>query len=79
MADNRIKDRVTVMFNGTPSDTAERPAAGNNPAMPAQALQVLTLAQRTAEEHISSAHRHRAKIRETAMPAAEKTAGEAER
>src|SRR5690606_28437519 len=78
MADNRIKDRVTVMFNGTPSDTAERPAAGNNPAMPAQALQVLTLAQRTAEEHISSAHRQADKIRQEAMAAAEQIARDAE-
>lgn len=41
------------------------------PGLPTQALQVLTLAQRTAEEHVSTAHRQAQRIRADAEAAAE--------
>jgi cell division septum initiation protein DivIVA len=105
MSDNRMKDRVKVLLNGTSADsqTSEHalvaPQNGQQPqqqqaaqqqAQPAaaptsggaqpgnQALQVLTLAQRTAEEHVARAHHQADKIRTDALAAAEQVARDAQ-
>jgi cell division septum initiation protein DivIVA len=81
MTDNRMKDRVKVMFAGTSTDseTSEHamvmPNAGG---LPNQALHVLTLAQRTAEEHVAAAHQQADKIRTDALAAAEQIARDAQ-
>ena len=86
MTDNRMKDRVKVMFAGTSpdSETSEHamvmPNAGGMPngGLPNQALHVLTLAQRTAEEHVAAAHQQADKIRTDALAAAEQIARDAQ-
>ena len=49
-----------------------------DPGTPRQALQVLALAQRTAEEHVASAHHQADKIRGDARAAAEQIARDAQ-
>jgi cell division septum initiation protein DivIVA len=84
MSDNRMKDRVKVLLNGTSSEgeTSEHalvsPPQQQPPAHPNQALQVLTLAQRTAEEHVARAHHQADKIRTDALAAAEQIARDAQ-
>jgi cell division septum initiation protein DivIVA len=97
VSDNRMKDRVKVLLNGTSSDsqTSEHAVVGQQPqqqgqqgpqqgvpgapgAHPNQALQVLTLAQRTAEEHVARAHHQADKIRTDALAAAEQVARDAQ-
>jgi vacuolar-type H+-ATPase subunit H len=81
VTDNRMKDRVKVMLNGTTTPditAAEPPLATANPGLPTQALQVLTLAQRTAEEHVRDAQRYADKLRADAMAAAEQLARDAD-
>jgi cell division septum initiation protein DivIVA len=68
-----MKDRVKVMLNGiaTPDITVlEPPLVTREPALPNQALQVLAMAQRTADEHVQGAHRHADKVRAEALAAA---------
>lgn len=85
MSDNRMKDRVKVLLNGT-SDSQTSEQAMVTPQQPAQpqgahpnqALQVLTLAQRTAEEHVARAHHQADKIRTDALAAAEQIARDAQ-
>lgn len=82
MSDNRMKDRVKVLLNGTSSEseTSEHALVSppQQPAHPNQALQVLTLAQRTAEEHVARAHHQADKIRTDALAAAEQIARDAQ-
>ena len=80
MSDNRMKDRVKVLLNATSTDseTSEHAAAAPPQAHPNQALQVLTLAQRTAEEHVARAHHQADKIRTDAIAAAEQVARDAQ-
>jgi cell division septum initiation protein DivIVA len=85
VSDNRMKDRVKVLLNGTSSEgeTSEHalvspPQQPGQPAHPNQALQVLTLAQRTAEEHVARAHHQADKIRTDALAAAEQIARDAQ-
>lgn len=79
MTDNRMKDRVKVMLGTTPdTETSEHALIAPNPGHPNQALQVLTMAQRTAEEHVATAHRQADKIRTDALAAAEEIAREAQ-
>jgi cell division septum initiation protein DivIVA len=84
VSDNRMKDRVKVLLNGTTSEgeTSEHalvsPPQQQQPAHPNQALQVLTLAQRTAEEHVARAHHQADKIRTDALAAAEQIARDAQ-
>jgi cell division septum initiation protein DivIVA len=82
--DNRM-NRVKVMLGGASPDgeTSEHslvapPAAAAGPQHPNQALQVLTMAQRTAEEHVQTARAQADRIRTEALAAAEQTAREAE-
>jgi cell division septum initiation protein DivIVA len=82
VSDNRMKDRVKVLLNGTSSEseTSEHALVSppQQPAHPNQALQVLTLAQRTAEEHVARAHHQADKIRTDALAAAEQIARDAQ-
>ncbi|WP_127506916.1 hypothetical protein [Actinoplanes solisilvae] len=67
--------------NGQPAAAQPgQPAAqpGQPGAHPNQALQVLTLAQRTAEEHVARAHHQADKIRTDALAAAEQVARDAQ-
>jgi cell division septum initiation protein DivIVA len=69
--DNRMKDRVKVVLNGMASpDILEPPLGAREPSVPNQALQVLAMAQRTADEHVQGAHRHSDKVRADALAAA---------
>ena len=85
MTDNRIKDRVKGLLAVTPTSGdiaphAQPPAhvqAHAQPDVQHQALQVLTLAQRTADEHLTSARQEAAKIHAQAQAAAEQQARDA--
>ena len=80
MNDNQIKARVKAVLGGSPdSATSEHPLV--TPGIPMQndnALQVLTLAQRTAEEHVAIAKRQADKIRADAQAAADQSARDAQ-
>ncbi|MEU4690213.1 hypothetical protein [Actinoplanes sp. NPDC023714] len=67
-----------MLLNGTDSETSEHTMIPPNPGLPNQALQVLALAQRTAEEHVASAQHHADKIRTDALAAAEQIARDAQ-
>jgi cell division septum initiation protein DivIVA len=67
-----------VLLNGTNGETSEHAVIGPTPGLPNQALQVLALAQRTAEEHVASAQHHADKIRTDALAAAEQIARDAQ-
>ena len=80
MTDNRIKDRVKGLLATAPPvndspGTSEFSSGGDASQ---KALQVLTLAQRTADEHLASAKKDAAKIHADAKAAAEQTARDAE-
>src|SRR5437764_9416653 len=74
MSDSGMKGRVKGLLAGTapaPREPVDEPehappppsAAGmSDPHAQQRALQVLTLAQRTADEHVASAHRQADKI-----------------
>jgi cell division septum initiation protein DivIVA len=78
VTDNRVKDRVRVPAGVSPDGvTTEHPviaAAGR----PNQALHVLTLAQRTAEEHLAVAQHQADKIRADALAKAEEIGRDAQ-
>lgn len=80
MTDSRMKDRVKVLLAGpTPEhEGAEHMEIAADPGTPRQALQVLALAQRTAEEHVATAHHQADKIRGDARAAAEQIARDAQ-
>ncbi|MEU7906888.1 hypothetical protein [Actinoplanes sp. NPDC049118] len=81
MTDNRMKDRVKVMLGTSPDGATSEHAlvsATPMPGLPNQALQVLTMAQRTAEEHVATAHQEADKIRTDALAAAEQIARDAQ-
>jgi cell division septum initiation protein DivIVA len=76
-----MNDRVKVIHKGMATvDTtaAERPLVAPDPSLPNQALQVLSMAQRTAEEHVRSAHQQADKIRADAVASAEQIAHDAD-
>jgi hypothetical protein len=91
VTDGQMKDRVKLLLRG-PSNEADVPvpasagsaSAGSTtlpmPLLPPSdpALQVLTLAQRTAEEHISAANRHANKTRMDAQAAADQIGRDAQ-
>lgn len=83
MTDTQIKDRANHALNGSSHDgrTTEHPLVSPvSPAVPPadQALHVLAMAQRTADEHVAGAQRHAEGIRADARAAAEKIAHQAE-
>ena len=67
-----------MLLNGTNGETSEHAVIAPSPGLPNQALQVLALAQRTAEEHVASAQHHADKIRTDALAAAEQIARDAQ-
>jgi cell division septum initiation protein DivIVA len=75
-----MKDRVKVLLAGTSAEHegAEHVDVPSDPGTPRQALQVLALAQRTAEEHVASAHHQADKIRGDARAQAEQIARDAQ-
>lgn len=85
MTDNRMKDRVKGLLGGT-LPPGEAPSLGEHPGQTEgigmdashKALHVLTLAQRTADQHIATAHEQAAKIHTSAQEAAEQIAREAQ-
>ena len=80
MTDSRMKDRVKGILAGTSPDH-EGPGqhdVHSDPSAPRQALQVLTLAQRTAEEHVANAHQQADKIHAEARVAAEQIVRDAQ-
>src|SRR6266545_552799 len=82
--DSRMKDRVKGLLGTAPpgSESPEQPdappVAFADPNAQRQALQVLTLAQRTAEDHIHNAHRQADKICADARAIAEQIVRDAE-
>lgn len=93
MADSRIKGRVRGLLSGPshddmpmempPPPVMEMPPVDLTPGMPdpdaqRKALQVLTLAQKTADEHIASAQQQADNIRAAARSSAEQVAREAQ-
>ena len=74
-----MKDRVrTLLRSASPDNEVAEPLIGQ-PAMSAdQALQVLALAQRTAEEHVLAANRGAEKIRADANSAAAQITNDAQ-
>ena len=79
MADSRMKGRVKGLLGNQPP---EEPYVEMSPGLPdphaqRQALQVLTLAQKTADEHIATAQRQADGIRASAQAAADQIAREA--
>jgi hypothetical protein len=87
--DNRIKDRVNGLVAGGPAASQPAPVAGQAqpPEQPEAAagnagdrlsLHMLTLAQRTAEEHIASAHQTAEMIHAQAQATAERIVREAQ-
>jgi vacuolar-type H+-ATPase subunit H len=80
VTDAQTKDRVQAMLNGSSQDgrTTEHPLVASQTAQQDQALHVLTMAQRTAEEHVAGAHRQAETIHADAMATAEQIAREAE-
>jgi cell division septum initiation protein DivIVA len=85
VTDSRM-NRVKGLLAGSPTGEApdQRPDQRDQRDMPSaagsphQALQVLTLAQRTADEHLASARKDAEKIRADAQAAAEQTARDAQ-
>jgi len=81
VTDSRMKGRVKGLFGGpTPDqDMMEPTAASPSPTDPdaRQALQVLVLAQRTADDHVAQAQQHAEQIRADARAAAERVARDA--
>ena len=84
MTDNRMKDRVKGLLGTPAGETGEQPVSGPGPVganpmdTPHQALHVLTLAQRTADQHVASAQAQADKIAEDARAAAEQIARDAQ-
>jgi cell division septum initiation protein DivIVA len=76
-----MKDRVKVMLGTSPDGATSEHALVSPtpvPGLPNQALQVLSMAQRTAEEHVGAAHQQADKIRTDALAAAENIARDAQ-
>ena len=81
MTDSRMKDRMKGLLAGMPPTTGEAPDQTDVPSdssTPRHALQVLTLAQRTADEHVLGARRDAEKIHADARSTAERIARDAE-
>ena len=81
MNDNQLKARVKAVLNGASADpaTSHHPRVGpDGPLHPDHALQVLTLARRTAEEHVGTAKRQADRIRADAQAAADQSARDAQ-
>ena len=79
MADSRTKGRVRGLLGGASPEDAPPDQTHDRPDFDAQrALQVLTMAQRTADEHVASAQRQADSIRADARGTAEQISREAQ-
>lgn len=80
MADSRMKGRVKGLLNGAPTEDVpmEQPHDVVDPDTQRQALQVLILAQRTADDHVASAQHQAGNIRSDARAAAEQIVRDAQ-
>lgn len=86
MADSRIKGRVRGLLNSPPADDVyqpSQPVVDLAPGLPdpdaqRKALQVLMLAQRTADEHVASAQQQADNIRSAAKASADQVAKDAQ-
>jgi len=80
MTDSQLENRLKSVLAGASSDgkTSEHPVVLPGAMNPNQALQVLTMAQRTAEEHVAVANRQADKIRTDAQTAADQIARDAQ-
>lgn len=80
MTDSRMKGRVKGLVGGTSSDNdkVEKTGVLPDPDAERKALQVLMLAQRTADEHIANAQQEADKIWTTARATAERIARDAQ-
>jgi cell division septum initiation protein DivIVA len=80
VTEKQSRDRVKMILGGTSAEgmTSEHAVIVPSPVHPDQALQVLTLAQRTAEEHLAGAQRHADQIRDDAQAAADQIARDAQ-
>lgn len=83
MTDNRMKDRMKGLLGQPPAggEGAEQQPQSEfspGPDAPHQALHVLTLAQRTADQHVATAKAQADKINEDAKAAAEQIARDAQ-
>lgn len=80
MTEQQTRDRVKMILAGTAAEgmTSEHAVIVPSPVHPERALQVLTLAQRTAEEHIAGAQRQANKIHDEAQGAADQIARDAQ-
>jgi len=80
VTDSRVKGRVKGLFGGVGPDSEQMDPAPvhSGPEAQHQALQVLVLAQRTADEHVGTAQRQADKIRADARGAAEQIVRDAQ-
>lgn len=80
MADSRMKGRVKGLFASTSAEAEllDQTHALADPEAQRQALQVLVLAQRTADEHVAVARHQADKIRADALATAEQITREAQ-
>jgi cell division septum initiation protein DivIVA len=81
VTDSRMRGRVKGLFGGPSpdNDLMDQTPAFSGPDAQRQALQVLVLAQRTADEHVAAAQRQADKIRADARATAEQIAREAQK
>ncbi|MBV1850122.1 hypothetical protein [Catellatospora tritici] len=81
MTDNRLKGRVKGLFGSGQAELEALPEQVESvladPEAERQALQVLVLARRTADEHIATAQQEASRIRQEARAKADDTAREA--
>jgi len=80
VADSRMKGRVKGLLTGPSSDgaTVDDRNDSLDPDAKRQALQVLMLAQRTADEHVATAQHHAGSIRTDARATAEQIVRDAQ-
>lgn len=82
MTDSRMRGRVKGLFGGASPDNdlmMDQTPAFSGPDAQRQALQVLVLAQRTADEHVAAAQHQADKIRADGRATAEQIAREAQK
>jgi cell division septum initiation protein DivIVA len=80
VADSRMKGRVKGLLNGAPTDDVALDDTHDvlDPDAQRQALQVLILAQRTADDHVASAQHQAGNIRSDARATAEQIVRDAQ-
>lgn len=77
MTDSVVKSRVKGML-GAPNEPSEQTNSPSGPTPPHQAVQVLALAQRTADEHVAGARREADRVCTDARAVAEQIVRDAQ-